>query len=370
MKYFDYAATTPTSEEALKVYCEVSKHVYGNPGSSKEAKELEEKSRNLILKSLGLESTSSLVFTSGGTEANNLAIKGAIKKYIDKGSHFVTSQFEHASVYEVFKKLEEGNEVSYASVTPKGYIDVNNFKSMLRPETKLVCVMHVNNELGTEQPIKELYNITKEYNKDIIFMTDSVQGLGKVKALDFIPDIMTISSHKIYGPKSVGAVILKNGLSVNSLILGGTKELGQRAGTQSLPAQAGFAKSVETICSNLSSTLNTVKQLREYLESQLNEMDNVYLNSKSDSNVVSVFIDLPVPATQGIEFFYEHDILISAKSADTNDLSIKSRTLKSIGLSDYVCDRTYRISLSHHKTKEDIDYLLHVINKFLVNYKV
>lgn len=369
MKYFDYAATTPPSKEALDAYVEVSENVFGNPGSSSAAKNLEEETRKNILKSIGLHKTCNLVFTSGGTEANNLAIKGIVKQMIPKGSHFITSKFEHASVYEVFKKLENGNKVDYVDIDSKGYIDEQDFKRKLSPQTKLVSFMHVNNELGTEQNIKNLYDITKEYNKDIIFVVDTVQGLGKVAPLDFIPDILTISSHKIYGPKSVGAVIMKKDFKISRIILGGTKEGGQRAGTQSLPAQVGFAKSVETICKNLNPILKEVNELKDYLESKVMEIDNMFLNANSDSNVVSIFIDTDIIAKEGIKFLFENDILLSAKSADNADLGVKSRTLKSIGLSDYRCDRTYRVSLSHHKTKEDIDDLIEVFKKLIASSK-
>ncbi len=358
MKYFDYAATTPPSNEALEAYVEVSKNVFGNPGSSTKAKDLEEETRNSILKSMSLNKTCNLIFTSGGTEANNLAIKGIIKHHIPKGSHFITSKFEHASVYEVFQKLENGNKVDYININDDGYIDTHDFKKKLTPKTKLVSFMHVNNELGTKQPIKELYDITKDYNKDIIFIVDTVQGLGKVEPLDFIPDLLTISSHKIYGPKSVGAVIMKKEFALSRIILGGTKEGGQRAGTQSLPAQVGFSKSVESICKNLDNILKEVSTLKNYLQKEIIKIDNIYLNANSDSNVVSIFTDIDTFAKDGIKFLFEKDILLSAKSADNADLGVKSRTLKSIGLSDYRCDRTYRISLSHHKSKKDIDELI------------
>lgn len=367
MKYFDYAATTPPSEEALNAYVEVSKNVFGNPGSSSDAKNLEEETRQKILKSMSLNKTCNLIFTSGGTEANNLAIKGIIKHHIPKGSHFITSKFEHASVYEVFQKLENGNKVDYVNIKSDGYIDVQDFKKKLNPKTRLVSFMHVNNELGTKQPIKELYEITKDYNKDILFIVDTVQGLGKVEPLDFIPDLLTISSHKIYGPKSVGAVIMKKEFELSRLILGGTKEGGQRAGTQSLPAQVGFSKSVESICKNLDPILKEVTELKDYLEENVQKIDKIHLNANSDSNVVSIFTDIDTVAKDGIKFLFDNDILLSAKSADNADLGVKSRTLKSIGLSDYRCDRTYRISLSHHKTKEDIDELISVFKKLVQN---
>ncbi len=367
MKYFDYAATTPTSEEALKAYVDVSQKIYGNPGSSTEAADLQEKIREGILKSIGLNKSCNLIFTSGGTEANNLAIKGIVKSMFPKGSHFITSKIEHASVYEVFKKLENGNKVTYIGCDKNGIIDIEEYKASLRPTTKFVSFMHVNNEVGTRQPISELYKVTKEYNKNIVFMTDTIQGLGKVQPLNIIPDILTISSHKIYGPKSVGAVIVKKEYALANLILGGTKEGGQRAGTQSLPAQAAFYTSVKKICTNLEEILHKVTELRKYLEEELTKIDGVSINAQSDSNVVSIFINIDMDNRQGIKFLFENDILLSAKSADSNNKASKSRTLKAMGYSDYICDRTYRISLSHLKTKKDIDYLITKIKLLIKN---
>lgn len=361
MNYFDYAATTPTSNEALDKYVEISKNIYGNPGSSVAAKQLEDKTRKDILKALGCEKTHHLVFTSGGTEANNLAILGVIKNRIPKGSNFITSSFEHASVYDVYSRLDRGNSITFCPSTKEGYIDIHAYKKLLKPTTKFVSFMHVNNELGTEQPVEQLYNITKEFNPNIIFMTDSVQGFGKVKPFNFKPDVFTISSHKIYGPKAVGAVIIRKDILLHNMISGGTKEYGQRAGTQSLPAQVGFSTAVQVMANNLDLYLDEITKLKDYVEFKVSELDNVYLNAKSDSNVVSIFIDVDENASENIKRIYEKGYAISAKSADSNNPYSKSRSLKAIGLSDYRCDRTYRISLSHHKTKADIDGLFSAI---------
>ncbi len=368
MKYFDYAASTPPSKETLEIYVDVSTHIYGNPGSVPEAYILEQKCHQDILEALSLEQTCDLIFTSGGTEANNLAIMGTIKHKIPKNSHFITSNFEHASVYDVFEHCAIGNKISHAPINENGYVKIEEFKRLLQPNTKFISIMHVNNELGTEQPIKELYNIAKAYNPNIIFMVDMIQGLGKVKALTFVPDIVTISSHKIYGPKAVGAVILKKDLALTKIIYGGNKENGQRGGTQSLPAQAGFARSVQTICKNLDVYLAQVKLVKDYFEKEVIKLPKISLNATSDANVVSIFIDIDKLAIQGVKDLMDLGVVISTKSADSN-LTKYSRSLKAINLSDYRCERTYRISFSHHVTINDIDILLSSLEKFLENEK-
>lgn len=365
MKYFDYAATTPVSEEALETYVDVSRSHFTNPGSDENARKFEEEIRHKILKTLNIGLDYNLIFTSGGTEANNLAIKGIIKNRFKKGSHFITSSFEHASIYEVFTQFEKGNKVTYVPSTKFGYVDVEKLKRSLRPDTKFVSIMQVNNELGTIQPIEQLYKITKEYNPNIVFMVDAVQALGKMEPLSIIPDVITISSHKIYGPKAVGAIIVKKKLKLRQQIFGGTKEAGQRAGTQSLPAQAGFCVSVEVACKNLKANLEKIEELRTYLENKITEIPKTSLNAKSDTNVVSIFIDIDLTSKKIINLMKEKGFMISAKSADSNDAHAKSRTLKSIGLSDYRCDRTCRISLSHTQTFEDIDQLVEAFKQIV-----
>lgn len=369
MKYFDYAATTPPSDLALEAYVEVSKKVYGNPGSDPRAHKFEEETRMSILKALKMDQECDLVFTSGGTEANNLAIIGTVKDHFPKGSHFMTTSFEHASVLEVFDKLDQGNFVTYLPINEYGYVDLKIFAKSLRPETRFVSVMHVNNELGTTQPVREMYDIIMDYNPNIEFMVDGVQGLGKAAQLDFIPDYLTISSHKIYGPKSVGAVIVKKERNINRLILGGTKEGGRRAGTQSLPAQYGFSKCVEYVVDNENKILDRVSAIRNYLEEKILQCDNLYLNARSDTNVISVFVDSDLTSRVIINKLYYLGFLISAKSADSNDRSVKSKTLKSIGLSDFRCDRTIRISISDSKTESDIDELVDAIKLIVINAK-
>lgn len=364
-KYFDYAATTPPSQEALNAYVETSQNVYGNPGSSLEAKKLEQEVHEKMLELLNMSDEYELIFTSGGTEANNLAISGTILKNFPQDCHVITSLFEHASIYETFQSLKPNTNISFVKVDKEGYIDIEDFKSLLTPKTKFVSFMHVNNELGTKQNIEKLYEITKKYNDKIVFMVDEVQGIGKVERLTITPDIFTISSHKVYGPKSVGAVIKKKDIKLQKMIFGGTKENGYRGGTQSLPAQVGFLKALEKITNSSEEVLSKVTMLKQYLEKEIVKIDKINLNSISDSNVVSINTDIDIPARIGLNWFREKGFSLSSKSADTNNLRQKSRTLKAIGLSDYKADRTYRISLSHHKTIDELDELIKGFEKFI-----
>lgn len=364
MHYFDYAATTKPSRLALETYLKISSEIYGNPGSSLDAKKVDQKVHQDFLNDLNLSEEYEIVFTSGGTEANNLAITGVLEGRFDGMMNVLTSDFEHASVFDVLEHYHPKIKTKYSPIDSFGYVDIEEFKKLLTPEINFVSIMHVNNEIGTLQPIEELYKIVKEYNSEIIFMVDGVQGIGKVAPLKIKPDLYTLSSHKIYGPKAVGALVKRKDIKVNKIIHGGTKENNFRGGTQSLGAQVAFQKSLNLILKDNSLILSRTRKIKNYLEEELKFLPNVELNISGDSNVVSIFIDVDVTAKIGLEWFYKNDVLLSSKSADSTDFRKKSRTLKAIGLSDYRADRTYRISLSHHQEKKEIDFLINKIKSF------
>ncbi|MGL4589225.1 MAG: cysteine desulfurase family protein [Mycoplasmatales bacterium] len=358
MIYLDNAATTKPDHDVLQKYMEIAETCFGNPGSFLPAKQLEDQLRLDFLKLLNFDETKyDLIFTSGGTEANNLAIFGL---NLTKDDQLITSNFEHASVYEPFLKYTNSE---FVTVSSDGYIDTVDFQTKLSPQTKFVSFMHVNNEIGTEQDVEKLYKITKAYNSEIIFMVDSVQGMGKVKPLNFCPDLLTISSHKIYGPKMVGALIYRKDIKLSKQIYGGTKEHNLRGGTQSLPAQAAFYLASKKIITNFSSINEQIVKLKKHLMQKIQESEFLSLNIKSDCNVISVLLNPGFNNKEIVNEFAKREIFLSTKSADTNDLSVKSRTLKAIGFSDELCDRTLRISLSHHNTCTEIDIFFDELQK-------
>ncbi len=355
MKYFDYAATTPIDESVYEVYRATGEICFFNSGCNKLAKELETTARMQILNSINVDSRQyDLVFTSGGTESNNLAILG-FAKTLDKPAHFITSCFEHASVNSCFEQLEkEGHKVTYIPVMSDGHIDPQQVINSLTNDTVMVSIMLVNNELGTRQPIETIFEAVKQINPQIVTMTDYVQGLGKLKFDHSNTDLFTISSHKIYGPKGVGALIKRFDTQVLPLILGGTNEHNMRAGLQSLPAQMAFAKSVENVIENFNVYNAKIKQVQDSFNELIINSKHLDLNCLPDGNVSSILVKTKLENTEVLEQMESRGFYLSARSADSAGIKLYSRSLLGIGLSNEQIDRTMRVSFSHHTTEQDV----------------
>lgn len=355
MKYFDYAATTPIDETVYEVYKQTGESCFFNSGCNKQAKDLEMEARGRILQALDVDcELYDLVFTSGGTEANNLAILG-FAKTLSKPGHFITSCFEHASVNSCFVELEnQGHRVSYIPVNKQGYIDPELVLQLICQDTVFVSIMLVNNELGTRQPIEQLFANVKAISQDIITMTDYVQGLGKLEFDHRHTDLFTISSHKIYGPKGVGALIKTKKTPIAPLIVGGTNEYNLRAGLQSLPAQVAFATSVEKVIANFTDYTNRIYAVQSYFNNLINNSKQLYLNCTPDGNVSSIRINCNLENTQVIELMEQRGFFLSAKSADSAGVKLYSRSLLGIGLTHEQIDHSMRVSFSHHTTLFDV----------------
>lgn len=355
MKYFDYAATTPIDEKVYEVYKKTGETCFFNSGCNKQAKRLETESRASIMNSLNLDSNIyDLVFTSGGTESNNLAILG-FAKTLKQPAHFITSCFEHASVNSCFIELEKlGHTVTYIPVNQAGYISASKVLEALREDTVMVSIMLVNNELGTRQPIEEIFSQIKASNDKIITMTDYVQGLGKLKFDHTNTDLFTISSHKIYGPKGVGALIKTKSTKIMPLIVGGTNEFNMRAGLQSLPAQVAFAKSVETVISNFEENNKKIYAVQHYFNDLVVNSRVLDLNCQPDGNVSSIRVASKLENTEILELMEQRGFFLSARSADSAGIKMYSRSLLGIGLTHEQIDHTMRVSFSHHTTLYDV----------------
>lgn len=355
MKYFDYAATTPIDKNVYEVYKQTGETCFFNSGCNKQAKKLETESRISIMNSLNLDSDIyDLVFTSGGTESNNLAILGFAKS-LNGPKHFITSCFEHASVNSCFVELEKaGHKVTYIPVNSDGHIDIETVKGAIRPDTVMVSIMLVNNELGTRQPIEALFADIKANNSHIITMTDYVQGLGKLKFDHTHTDLFTISSHKIYGPKGVGALIKTKTTPILPLIVGGTNEFNMRAGLQSLPAQVAFAKSVETVINNFEANNSKIYAVQTYFNDLIDNSQVLTLNCKPQGNVSSIRVDCKIENTEILDEMEKRGFFLSARSADSAGVKLYSRSLLGIGLSKEQIDHTMRVSFSHHTTLYDV----------------
>ncbi len=281
--YLDYAATTPIRKEVYEEMKLFLKEKFGNPSSihnfGREVKKAIEEAREKIAKAIGAESDE-IIFTSGGTESNNMAIKGVAFALSHKGRHIITSQIEHHAVLEPCHFLEKiGFEITYLPVDKEGYVDPDDLKKAIRKDTVLISIMHANNEIGTIEPIREISNIAKEH--DIYFHTDAVQTVGHipVNVNDLGVDLLSLSAHKFYGPKGIGALYIRKGTRIEPIIHGGSQENNKRAGTENVAGIIGMGKALELAISEMEREQKRLTELRDYFINQVEKrIPEVYLN--------------------------------------------------------------------------------------------
>ncbi|HEY4695540.1 MAG TPA: cysteine desulfurase family protein [Candidatus Hydromicrobium sp.] len=370
--YFDHSATTPVLPEVVKVIDDCFTTYYGNasephsPGIK--AREILEHSREIVGKSLGA-SPKEIVFTGSGTESDNLAIIGAAEAYKKKGNHIITSEIEHPAVHMPLKKLTRyGFNVTYIPVDKFGMVDPSDVKKSITAKTILVTIMHANNIVGTIQPIGEIGKILKERN--IIFHTDAVQTFSNIKTdvnkLNI--DLLSLSGHKIYGPKGVGALYIRKGTRIMPQILGGGHERGIRSGTENIPGIAGLAKAAELGQRNLSDRIIKVTKMRDYLiSSLLDKIDEVKFNGHPAERLPGN-CNFSFKYIEGESIVLKLDyagIAASSGSACSSSSLKPSHTLVAMGLSNEESYGSLRITLGFENTKEEIDYFLEVIQKII-----
>lgn len=358
--YLDNSATTMPCKEAIEATEKVLRLTWGNPSSLHEkgiqAQEALEGAREAVSKKLGCKSEE-LIFTSGGTQGNNIAVFGAANARKRLGNKVITSSVEHPSVSKAFDRLEEnGFEVVRLGVDRYGRVDLNELERELDEKTILVSVMAVNNELGTIEPIKEIAKIVKR-NSGALFHTDCVQAFGKLK-LDFKSsgaDLMTVSSHKIHGPKGVGALAVKEGVRLVSPSVGGGQERDIRPGTEPMPAIAGFGAAAEII--DEKNGLARAQENRTKLLSLLGGLDGAVVNSPEDALPYIVNISLPGYRSETLlNFLSDNGVYISSGSACAK--GHKSPVLTAVGLDGKIIDSSLRISMSPFTTGEEIEYFV------------
>ena len=363
--YFDNASTTKPSNEVIREMMQTYVTAFGNPSSlhsfGRESVALIDKAREQIANAIGAK-PNEIYFTSGGTEANNWAIRGLAYANKAKGNHIITSKIEHPSVLEECKKLEnEGFQVTYLDVDDKGIVKLADLLHYINNKTILISIMSANNEVGTIQHIQAIAKTAKE--KGIKFHTDAVQAFGhiafNVEAMGI--DAMSISSHKINGPKGVGALYIKNGVKIDNFIVGGEQERGLRGGTQNVPAIIGFGKAVEIAARDMIVKNKKTKILAEYLISKLQEnFEEIKFNGHNAQRlqgIVNVSFD-NIKADSIITLLDLNGIAVSAGSACSAGSVEPSHVLKAMGLDDILAQGAIRISLSSSNTKEEIDYFI------------
>lgn len=360
--YLDNSATTQPCKEAIEKMNYALRTCWGNPSSLHSkgiaASELLEEARNNIAKKLSCESDE-IFFTSGGTESNNIAVFGAAYAQRRRGSRIITTSIEHSSVEESVKALEnQGYDVVRLRVNERGVIDERQLYAATNPSVVLISMMYVNNEVGSIQPVEFAKRAVVHSGANALIHCDAVQAFGKVqlKPYNMGVDLMTVSSHKIHGPKGAGALFVKKGTKLVQHSFGGLQENKIRPGTEPLPAIAGFGAAAAAI-PDYSESLKYVTDLRNYMVAKLRTIDGVRINSPENALPYITNISVEgIPSEVMLNYLSGLGICVSSGSACSK--GHKSRVLKAMNLSDDVINTALRISLSVFTTKEEIDYLI------------
>ena len=360
--YLDNSATTQPCKEAVEKMNYALRTCWGNPSSLHSkgiaASELLEEARNNIAKKLSCESDE-IFFTSGGTESNNIAVFGAANAQRRRGSRIITTSIEHSSVEESVKALEnQGYDVVRLRVNERGVIDERQLYAATNPSVVLISMMYVNNEVGSIQPVEFAKRAVVHSGANALIHCDAVQAFGKVqlKPYNMGVDLMTVSSHKIHGPKGAGALFVKKGTKLVQHSFGGLQENKIRPGTEPLPAIAGFGAAAAAI-PDYSESLKYVTDLRNYMVAKLRTIEGVRINSPENALPYITNISVEgIPSEVMLNYLSGLGICISSGSACSK--GHKSRVLKAMNLSDDVINTALRISLSVFTTKEEIDYLI------------
>lgn len=368
--YADNAATTKVSKPVLDVMMPYFTEEYGNASSiyalGRSAKKALETARETVAKAIGAE-TSEIYFTSCGSESDNWAIRSVCERLAAKGKkHIVTSVFEHHAVLHTCHALEKlGFEVTYLPVYENGIVKTEDVKNAIREDTALVTIMYANNEIGTIQPIEEIAAVCRE--KGVLFHTDAVQAMGHVK-IDVHAqgiDMLSLSGHKIHAQKGIGALYVRKGIPVTNLIFGGAQERNRRAGTENLPAIAGFAKAMEIANTDIEKRAEKTAKQRDRLIEGILKLPRTRLNGDPVKRLPGT-VNISIEGVEGESLLLMLDlngICASSGSACTSGSLDPSHVLLALGLKHEVAHGSLRLSIGDETTDEDIDYILEVVPK-------
>lgn len=368
--YFDHSATTPVRKEVLEEMLPYFSSNFGNASSiysiGRRSRKAIETARLKTSKAIGC-SENEVYFTSCGSESDNLAIKGVAFANKHRGNHIITSKIEHPAVLNTCKNLERnGFEVSYLDVDENGFINLDELKNEIKPETILITIMFANNEIGTIQPIKEIAKIAKEAN--VIFHTDCVQAIGNVKinVQDYGIDLLSMSAHKFYGPKGVGALYVRDGIEFEKIQDGGHQENDKRAGTENVAGIVGLGKAIEISDSNLDNYNSKLLKLRNYFIREITtRFENVKINGDLKQRLPGN-VNFSLPEVDSEELLLKLDnfgICASAGSACSSGSSEPSHVLKAIGLDKKYINGTLRVTFGEENGIEDVRFLIDNIVK-------
>ncbi|MDG4656501.1 cysteine desulfurase family protein [Ectobacillus antri] len=369
MIYFDNSATTKPHPEVLQSYVTAAEKYFGNPSSinglGAAAERLLSQSRSMTAKLLGVK-PNEIVFTSGGTEGNNLAIKGTAIRHRSRGRHVITTAIEHASVKGAFNQLEAlGFEVTYLPVNPAGSVDVRVLAESIRSDTILVSVMHVNNETGAIQPIEEIGRLLQNHPK-VIFHVDNVQGVGKVplhlKRANI--DLCTMSGHKFHGVKGTGILYVREGVTIDSILSGGQQEQYYRSGTENVPGIVAMTKALRMSIEKQDAHIKQLEQIKAFALDELQAMPSAVINTPVHAAPHIINVSFPgLKPEVLVHALEEHDIYISTKSACSSKAKDISYVLLAMGVAEKTAQSAVRISLSGQNTMEEMQQFITVLRR-------
>ncbi|MEK4748628.1 cysteine desulfurase NifS [Niallia circulans] len=369
MIYIDNSATTKPFSEVLESYTTVSQKFFGNPSSihriGMEAEKLLIQAREQIAELLEVKSNE-IYFTSGGTEGNNTVLKGIARTFKGKGNHIITTTIEHDSIHKVMEQLaEDGFTITYVPVNKYGQVSAEDIIKHIRKETILVSVMHVNNEVGSIQPIEEIGKCLSNY-PNVFFHVDGVQGIGKqpISLKKANVDAYTISAHKFHGLKGNGVLYIKEGKRIQPLLAGGGQENTFRSGTENVAGAVATAKALRMQLQNQKEKMSVLTQINLYLREQLARIDGVSIHSPALGKSVAHILNFSIEGIKAEVFVHaleERDIYISTTSACSSKTNKVSKTLLGMGVPEQIAENSFRISLSYANTMEEMEKVMAAI---------
>ena len=372
--YFDNSATTKVLDSVKDIVVKTMTEDYGNPAAKHrkgmEAEQYIRDARKIIADTMKVQEKE-ILFTSGGSESNNMALIGAAWANQRAGKHIISTSIEHPSVYNPLGVLEElGFEVTILPVDHDGHISLKELEEAIRPDTILVSTMYVNNEVGAVEPVEEISKIIKAKNPSTLYHVDAIQAYGKyvIRPKKQGIDLLSVSSHKIHGPKGVGFLYIRNGVKIKPLIYGGGQQAGMRSGTENVPGVAGFGAAAKEMYKNHAEKVQKLIELKDYMTDRLGEIEGTVINSKkgeaSAPQIVSVSFE-GVRSEVLLHALEDKGVYVSSGSACSSNHPGISGTLKGIGVAQKLLDSTIRMSFGMFNTKEEVDYTIDVLKELV-----
>ena len=372
--YFDNSATTRVLDSVKDIVVKTMTEDYGNPASKHrkgmEAEQYIREARKIIADSMKVQEKE-ILFTSGGSESNNMALICTAWANQRAGKHIISTAIEHPSVYNPLGVLEElGFEETILPVDHDGHISLKELEEAIRPDTILVSTMYVNNEVGAVEPVEEISRVIKAKNPSALYHVDAIQAYGKyvIRPKKQGIDLLSVSSHKIHGPKGVGFLYIRSGVKIKPLIYGGGQQAGMRSGTENVPGVAGFGAAVKEMYTDHAEKIQKLIGLKDYMTDRLGEIEGTVINSKkgeaSAPQIVSVSFE-GVRSEVLLHALEDKGIYVSSGSACSSNHPGISGTLKGIGVAQKLLDSTIRISFSIFNTKEEVDYTIDVLKELV-----